>query len=142
MGQILSFAARTACAFSNFRCTFDAAAIVSSLLIRNVVVTFSVAVAATLELPAYRNSENHSSTSTSVLYQYIRGLSNNSPRKRADFQRKIAGPAIYDDIEADILKRLMPARSDAVPNGALRCFRHLVACRRRPKRRNVALDAF
>lgn len=57
------------------------------------------------------------------LYQYIRGLSNNGTRKRADFQRKIAGPAIYDDIEADILKKLMPARSDAVPNGALRCFR-------------------
>jgi hypothetical protein len=103
------------------RCTFDAAAIVSSLLIRNVVVTFSVAVAATLELPAYRRSA--AELRKPQLYQYIRGLSNNSPRKRADFQRKIAGPAIYDDIEADILKRLMPARSDAVPNGALRCFR-------------------
>jgi len=94
------------------------------LLIRNVVVTFSVAVAATLEIAAYGRSA--AELRKPQLYQYIRGLSNNGPRKRADFQRKIASPAIYDDIEADIghlLKKLMPARSDAVPNAALRCFR-------------------
>ena len=136
VGQIPSFAARTACAFSNLRCTFDAAAIVSSLLIRNVVFTFSVEVAATLVLPAYRNSETTALPvhpwSEQQWHQETRRFSAEDCRS-GDLRRYRSRH--IEETHVGAFRRGAERRLEVLPP-------NLVACLRRPKRRNAALDAF